>query len=101
MKKINGNEIIEYIQKDDFLREIPVQNINYNQFIPVFILCQNSIVNDPNIDIIKLVKKQLSSNEIALINSSSLQLNFTPKEINFLYLRKSLILLLMLHFLKK
>ena len=86
------NEMIEYIQKDDFLRQINLANINLNQFKPVFILCQNSIYNYPNINIIRLVKKQISSYEIDLINSSPLRLNFEAEEINFIYPRISPIL---------
>ena len=79
---MNVNEIIELIQKDEFLRQINVKNITLNQFKPVFILCQNSIQNYPNINIMKLVRKQIPPYEIDFINSSPLQLNFWPEEIN-------------------
>ena len=79
---MNGNEIIELIQKDESLRQINVNNINLNQFKPVFILCQNSIEKYPNINIMKLVRKQIPPYEIDFINSSPIRLDFLPEEIN-------------------
>ena len=61
--------------------EIPYPNDGLSNLIPVFILCKYSFKNNPNIDIGKLVRNNLSSNEIMLLLMGEIRTNFTFNEI--------------------
>ena len=60
--------------------KIPFPNDGLSNQIPVFILCKYSFKNNPNIDIIKLVHNNLSSNEI-MLSTGEIRTNFTFNEI--------------------
>ena len=65
---------------NDSLKEI-IQSSNMDNLIPIFILCPNSIVNYPNINIRNFINKTISSDEIILIKTSSFRFSFTLNEI--------------------
>ena len=79
---MSEKEFIEVVKKDDLLKDIIIQNINLNFFKPVFILCQNSLSNYPNIK--NIINRQISENDKALISSSSLS-SYSIDEIKVLH----------------
>jgi len=73
----NKKEFIDLIKINDSLKEI-IANITFE--LNVFILCKNSFINY-EIYINKFMNKQLTKDEIQLINRNSPKFNFTSDEI--------------------
>ena len=78
--------MIEHIKFETPLNSSNSINIVQKDIKPVYILCQNSIISNQNIDIKSLVNNQLSEEEKNCINS--LKINFTSDEIMSLQLNK-------------
>ena len=81
---MNGKGFIDCIKIDDYL-EINQNTLNINDknknHIKVYILCEKTIVNYPQINIINFIKGSISDSEKYLIKNSYLKLNFTSDEI--------------------
>ena len=72
----------EHIKNTDSLKEIPLEKIKSYESEPIYILCQDSLLNCPfSIDIKQIINKTISNNEINLISQNPLKLNFTFNEI--------------------
>ena len=76
----NQNEFIDLIKVSDSLKEIDITNLKNNTENNAFILCKNSFINY-EILINKFINKQLTKDEIILINNNSPKFYFTFKEI--------------------
>jgi len=63
----NQSEFIDVIKINDSLKEISIANLNNNFENNAFILCKYSSINYENY-INKFMKKQLTKDEIQLIN---------------------------------
>ena len=82
---MSEKEFIECIKKDDLIKDITISN--FNNYKPVFILCQNSLSFFPNIK--KIINRQISENDKVLISSSSLTLIESVEQIKELYRNKN------------
>ena len=84
---MDGKEFSLCISVNDSLKEL-VENLKMNNLLPVFILCQYSIVNYPNINIRNFINKTYSEGEKSLIQTSPFKLSFTLKDIISIHLNK-------------
>ena len=73
--------MIEYINFENSINEFQSINITPKDIKPVYILCQNSLINKENINIKKFINKQLNNEELKLINQNNLKMNFNSYEI--------------------
>ena len=76
----NQNEFIDLIKVSDSLKEIDITHLKSNSENNSLLLCKYSFINY-KIDINKFMNKQLTKDEIILINNNSPKFNFTFKEI--------------------
>ena len=76
----NQNESFALIKASDSLKEIDISYLKKSCVSNAFILCKYSFINCDNY-INKFINKQLTKDEIILINQKSPKFNFTPDEI--------------------
>ena len=75
-------ELIKYIKIDEYsFNEVSLNNLKRGNMNTVFILCPNSFLNFPNINLTKLVNQQYSEYEIKLINQKPMKFNLLYDEI--------------------
>ena len=75
-------ELIKYIKIDEYsFNEVSLNNLKRGNMNTVFILCPNSFLNFPNINLTKLVNQQYSEYEIKLINQKPIKFNLWYDEI--------------------
>ena len=77
---INQNESIVHIKASDSLKEIDITNLKTAVQNNAFILCKYSFINY-EIDINKFMNKQLTKDEIILINQNSPRFNLFLKRL--------------------
>ena len=93
-------EFIDCINIEDNLKEITFSNFGNYKHIQIFILCSNSFINYPTINIKELIKGKLSNNVLDLLNKSMMKFEFSVDEIKSLH-KKSEIFIANLSFLNK
>ena len=80
---MNEKEFIDCIRVDDCIKKCPnLEYLNHAQSLKVYILCEKTIVNYPDINIIKnLINGTISESDKMLIKGSPLKFNFKLNEI--------------------
>ena len=77
---MDGKVFAECIKINDSIKEI-IETPSMNNLMPIFILCQYSIVNYPYINIRNFINKTISEEEKLIIRGSTFRFSFTTKEI--------------------
>lgn len=83
-----NQELIIEVQKDSKIDTSSVLIFKGVKTIPVYILCQNSIVKYPQINLKRLINNQYSNEEINLIKNSPLKFDFNSYYIKQLHINK-------------
>ena len=80
---MNEKEFIDCIRVDDCIKIYPnLEYLNHAQSLKVYILCEKTIVNYPDINIIKnLINGTISESDKMIIKGSPLKFNFKLNEI--------------------
>ena len=74
--------VIEYLEIGDF-KLVPLEQLKAGKKKPVFILCQNSLLNCPYIDINKFMINKLSDYENQIIKQSALWFRNTRQGVGY------------------
>ena len=74
--------MIKQINFNESFNQFPSMNISQKAIIPVYILSQDSLINNwNNLDIKQLINRQISFDYLNSINQNSIKMNFTSNEI--------------------